>query len=95
MTDLDLAHLRAAIALSESAVAHGNHPFGAVLADPAGVLVLEAENTVCALRVDQVDHVASLVETEGSVIDASGRALVLLDPLKLTRRALELIAIEA
>jgi len=42
----DLAHLRAAIAVSRRAVANGNHPFGAVLADPAGVLVLEAENTV-------------------------------------------------
>jgi chemotaxis signal transduction protein len=59
-----------------------------------GALVLEAENTVCALRVDQVDHVASLVETQGSVVDATGRPLTLLDPVRLTRRALELIAIE-
>jgi chemotaxis signal transduction protein len=59
-----------------------------------GALVLEAESTVCALRVDQVDHVASLVETEGAVVDATGRPLTLLDPVKITRRALELIAAE-
>lgn len=57
-----------------------------------GALVLEAEATVCALRVDQVDHVASLVEADGTVVDAQGRPLSLLDPVKLTRRALELIS---
>jgi chemotaxis signal transduction protein len=59
-----------------------------------GALVLEIENTVCALRVDQVDHVASLHEapTSGeSVVDASGRPLTLLDPHRLVRRALELV----
>ena len=56
-----------------------------------GALVLEAEATVCALRVDQIDHVASLVETDGAVADATGRPLTLLDPVKMTRRALELI----
>ena len=57
-----------------------------------GALVLEAEGTICALRVDQVDHVASLAETGGSVVDAGGRPLVLLDPTRLVRRALELVA---
>jgi chemotaxis signal transduction protein len=56
-----------------------------------GALVLEAEGTVCALRVDQVDHVASLVESAGAVVDSSGRPLTLLDPTRLIRRALELI----
>ena len=55
---------------------------------------MRRKSTVCALRVDQVDHVASLFETEGSVVDATGRPLTLLDPVKLTRRALELISIE-
>lgn len=54
-----------------------------------GALVLEAEGLVCALRVDQVDHVASLQETAGSVIDAGGRTLALLEPARLVRRALE------
>lgn len=57
-----------------------------------GALVIEAEGLVCALRVDQVDHVASLYETAGAVTDATGRPLVLLDPARLIRRALELVA---
>jgi tRNA(Arg) A34 adenosine deaminase TadA len=46
----DLEHLRRAIAVSKQAVANGNHPFGAVLVDPAGAVVLEAENTVVTGR---------------------------------------------
>jgi purine-binding chemotaxis protein CheW len=56
-----------------------------------GALVLEAEGVVCGLRVDQVDHVASLLETGGAVVDASGRPLTLLDPQRLLRRAIELV----
>jgi len=57
-----------------------------------GALVVEAEGVECALRVDQVDHVASLPEARGEVIDAAGRPLVLLEPGRLIRRALELAA---
>jgi purine-binding chemotaxis protein CheW len=57
-----------------------------------GALVLEVEEMLCALRVDQVDHVASLHEADGEVIDATGRLLRLLDPGKLVRRALTLVA---
>jgi tRNA(Arg) A34 adenosine deaminase TadA len=46
LTDHDIALLRQAIDLSRSAVAHGNHPFGALLADPDQQVVLTAENTV-------------------------------------------------
>lgn len=56
-----------------------------------GAVVLEAEGLICGLRVDQIDHVASLLETEGSVVDATGRPLTLLDPQRLLRRALELV----
>jgi purine-binding chemotaxis protein CheW len=56
-----------------------------------GALVLEAEGMLCGLRVDQVDHVASLVDTGGAVVDATGRPLTLLDPTRLLRRALELV----
>lgn len=56
-----------------------------------GALVLEAEGLICALRVDQVDHVASLTATEGAVVDATGRPLVLLDPQRLVRRAIEVV----
>lgn len=56
-----------------------------------GALVIEAESVVCALRVDQVDHVATLSESDGTVVDATGRPLVLLDPARLIRRAIELV----
>ena len=56
-----------------------------------GALVLESEGMLCGLRVDQVDHVASLFETGGSVVDAAGRPLTLLEPERLLRRALELV----
>ena len=56
-----------------------------------GALVIEAEGVLCGLRVDQVDHVASLFETGGSVVDAAGRPLTLLEPERLLRRALELV----
>ena len=46
MTDNDLVLLRRAIEIAKAARAHGNHPFGALLADRDGVVLLEAENTV-------------------------------------------------
>src|SRR3954466_2228568 len=39
-------HLRRAIELAQQARDHGNHPFGALLVDEKGNVVLEAENTV-------------------------------------------------
>ncbi|MCU1478951.1 MAG: cytidine deaminase [Subtercola sp.] len=42
----DLTLLREAIAVSKRAVAAGNHPFGAVLTDSEGTIVLSAENSV-------------------------------------------------
>lgn len=56
-----------------------------------GALVIELEGLVVALRIDQVDHVASLHEDAGAVVDSSGRPLTLLDPAKLVRRATELV----
>ncbi len=38
--------LRRAIEIAANARAHGNHPFGALLADANGKILLEAENTV-------------------------------------------------
>jgi tRNA(Arg) A34 adenosine deaminase TadA len=46
--NLDL--LRAAIAVAQHSRAHGNHPFGALLVDGAGMVRLEAENTVATGR---------------------------------------------
>lgn len=53
-----------------------------------GALVIETDGIVSALRVDQIDHVASLPETDGAIADATGRPLVLLDPTQLVRDAL-------
>ena len=46
LSDADVVLLRHAIAISRQAREHGNHPFGALLADAQGQVVLEAENTV-------------------------------------------------
>ncbi|HEU4327893.1 MAG TPA: nucleoside deaminase [Roseiflexaceae bacterium] len=46
----DLQHVRAAIALAAQARTHGNHPFGALLVDEHGQVLLEAENTVVTDR---------------------------------------------
>ncbi len=46
MNDQDLQLLRQAINVARRAREHGNHPFGALLADEQGNVLLEAENTV-------------------------------------------------
>ncbi len=38
--------LRRCFTVAEQAVEHGNHPFGALLTDASGTVVLSAENTV-------------------------------------------------
>jgi tRNA(Arg) A34 adenosine deaminase TadA len=38
--------MRRALGLARQARDHGNHPFGALLTDPAGRVLLEAENSV-------------------------------------------------
>ena len=48
MRPYDLEFLRKAIEVAAQARAHGNHPFGAVLVDTHGQILLEAENTVNA-----------------------------------------------
>lgn len=50
MRNYDLDYLRKAIELASRARQHGNHPFGAVLVDDQGRLLLEAENTVVTSR---------------------------------------------
>jgi len=50
MTDPHAALLRRTLAIAAAARAHGNHPFGALLADPAGHILLEGENTVLTER---------------------------------------------
>lgn len=50
MNEIDLNHLRLAISIAQNARDHGNHPFGAVLVDAAGEVVLTAENSVTTGR---------------------------------------------
>ncbi len=45
MNEMDRQHLRTAIAVSRSAHEHGNCPYGAILVDEHGKVLLEAENT--------------------------------------------------
>jgi purine-binding chemotaxis protein CheW len=59
-----------------------------------GAVVVEVADLVCALRVDQVDHVASLYAAGSEVRDAAGRPMTLLEPERLVRRAVELVAAE-
>lgn len=56
-----------------------------------GALVIEADGMLCGLRVDQVDHVATLPEEGCAVVDTAGRPLTLLDPQRLLRHALDLV----
>ncbi len=46
MTETDLSLLRESIELARLAREHGNHPFGSLLADAEGRVLLRAENTV-------------------------------------------------
>lgn len=50
MRDIDLQHLKTAIGVAQQARDHGNHPFGAILVDDAGAVIMEAENTVLTER---------------------------------------------
>jgi len=59
-----------------------------------GALVLDAAGLVCALRVDQIDHVASLQAGGGEVTDTTGRRLRLLEADALIRRAIEQVTAE-
>ena len=50
MNDIELQLLRLAIDIARRAREHGNHPFGALLADAQANVLLEAENTVNTAR---------------------------------------------
>jgi tRNA(Arg) A34 adenosine deaminase TadA len=50
MNDMDTNLLKAAIDLARSAREHGNHPFGALIADADGHVLVQAENTVITER---------------------------------------------
>lgn len=74
MTDADLLHLGHAIELAGAAREHGNHPFGAVLVDARGEIVLVAENTVVTER-DCTNHAElNLVSAACRSLDAAALA---------------------
>ena len=54
-----------------------------------GALLLEADQALAALRVDTIDEVGTLPAgtSPGTIIDARGRMVVLVDPPALLRRA--------
>ena len=71
MNETDLTHLRRAIEVAWRSREHGNHPFGAVLADAAGQVILEAENTVNTER-DSLGHAeANLVRQANRLFTSS------------------------
>ncbi len=60
--------LRLAIEVSRRSREHGNHPFGAVLADADGVVLLEAENSVVTTG-DVTGHAeTNLIRTASSTL---------------------------
>ena len=67
--ETDLVHLERAIELAAAARQHGNHPFGSLLVDADGQVVLEAENTVVTAR-DVTGHAElNLVREAGARFD--------------------------
>ncbi|MEU9044917.1 MULTISPECIES: nucleoside deaminase [unclassified Kitasatospora] len=76
MADRD--HLLAALELAHSARAHGNHPFGALLTDSDGNVLLSAENSVLSDR-DVTAH------AETNLVRQASRTLA---PTQLTRATL-------
>jgi tRNA(Arg) A34 adenosine deaminase TadA len=57
--------LRRAFAVAKRAQDRGNHPFGAILVDPDGEVLLEAENNLFPAR-DMTAHAERLLATEAS-----------------------------
>jgi tRNA(Arg) A34 adenosine deaminase TadA len=66
----DERHLRAAIVLARRAREHGNHPFGSLLVDATGTVVLEAENTVVTGRDVTAHAELELVRSASARFDA-------------------------
>lgn len=63
--DRDIELLRRAIVLAGEARARGDHPFGALLADADGTVLLEAMNT-CGTAGDRTGHAERNLMTEAS-----------------------------
>ena len=61
----DVHFLRRSFDIARRAMTHGNHPFGALLVDQGGIVLIEAENGYMPSR-DGTAHGADLL------LDASG-----------------------
>jgi len=62
----DTVLIRRAIALAEAARARGDHPFGALLADGDGTVLIEAMNS-CGTAGDRTGHAERNLMTEASL----------------------------
>lgn len=62
----DLELLRRTIEIAEESRARGDHPFGALLADDEGTILLEAMNT-CGTKGDRTGHAERNLMTEASL----------------------------
>lgn len=65
MAESDETLLRRSFEVAKRAMAHGNHPFGALLAGPAGEVLLECENGYMPER-DATAHAERLLATAAS-----------------------------
>jgi tRNA(Arg) A34 adenosine deaminase TadA len=63
--DAHEALLRRAFEVAKRARAHGNHPFGAILVDDAGIILFESENGLMPER-DRTAHAERLLATRAS-----------------------------
>src|SRR5215469_1998179 len=61
--DLDTLFLRRTFAVARRSVSHGNHPFGAILVDKEGNVLLESENGYMPAH-DGTAHAERLLATE-------------------------------
>jgi tRNA(Arg) A34 adenosine deaminase TadA len=67
-TAIDEKLIRLTLKIAQSAVEHGNHPFGALLADKSGKVVLEAENRVTTGKDFTAHAETELIRKAGSEI---------------------------
>eukprot|EP01126_Amoeba_proteus_P029134 TRINITY_DN2871_c0_g1_i2.p1 TRINITY_DN2871_c0_g1~~TRINITY_DN2871_c0_g1_i2.p1 ORF type:complete len:164 (-),score=21.01 TRINITY_DN2871_c0_g1_i2:53-544(-) len=68
---MDESLIRISVDLAKSAVEHGNHPFGALLADKHGNILLTAENTTQTPYTDFTGHAeTNLVRKAGQELSA-------------------------
>ena len=60
VTQLDLDHLRRAIALARESRSDGRHPFGSLIVDARGEVVVEARNNAVRPKGDPTQHAETL-----------------------------------